>query len=159
MVNSVSPIEPGKGERAAEVRDVVAGTSSVKTGIKSRAELLFQDKTLSRLGANTVFSFDEGTRDLELEHGTMLLQVPKGVGSARIRTAAETAAITGTTSCSSIPPPHGLAHSRLEFRRRWRRCRLSSALWSFSIRAGNIRRPTPRSCSAKHVSRRRAVGS
>jgi cyclopropane fatty-acyl-phospholipid synthase-like methyltransferase len=59
--------------------------------------LLFRDQTLTRLGADTFFSFTQGTRDLTLERGTLLLQVPKGRGGARIRTAAVTASITGTT--------------------------------------------------------------
>jgi hypothetical protein len=104
VINEVKLVVPGKAERPADVRDVVSGSSSIKTGIKSRAELLFQDKTLTRLGANTLFSFDEGTRDLELEHGTMLLQAPKGIGGARIRTAAVTAAITGTTILLEYSP-------------------------------------------------------
>lgn len=104
VVNEVKLVEHGKSERPAGVRDVVQGDSSVKTGIKSRAELLFQDKTLTRLGANTLFSFDQGTRDLELEHGTMLLQTPKGLGGAKIRTAAVTAAITGTTILLEYSP-------------------------------------------------------
>ena len=104
VVNEVRLIENGRPERQAGVRDVVQGDASVKTGIKSRAELLFQDRTLTRLGANTLFSFDEGTRTLELDHGTMLLQAPKGMGGARIRTAAVTAAITGTTILLEYSP-------------------------------------------------------
>ncbi|PYK76473.1 MAG: hypothetical protein DME42_00010 [Verrucomicrobia bacterium] len=53
--------------------------------------------TLARLGANTIFSFTEGTRNLELTDGAMLLRVPKNAGGAKINTAAVTAAITGTT--------------------------------------------------------------
>ena len=105
MINEVKLLEPGSGERGAKIKDVVEGKTGVKTGIKSRAELLFQDKTLTRLGANTLFSFSEGTRDLELENGTMLLQCPKGVGGAKIRTAAVTAAITGTTILLEYSPP------------------------------------------------------
>ena len=104
VINEVKLLEPNSGERGARVKDVVEGKTGVKTGIKSRAELLFQDRTLTRLGANTIFSFSEGTRDLELENGTMLLQCPKGVGGAKIRTAAVTAAITGTTILLEYSP-------------------------------------------------------
>src|ERR1700722_903801 len=69
VINDVKLLEPGTGERGAKVKDVVQGQTAVKTGIQSRSELLFQDRTLTRLGANTLFSFTEGTRDLELEHG------------------------------------------------------------------------------------------
>jgi hypothetical protein len=58
---------------------------------------MFSDATLARLGANTIFSFTEGTRNLELTDGAMLLRVPKNAGGAKINTAAVTAAITGTT--------------------------------------------------------------
>jgi ferric-dicitrate binding protein FerR (iron transport regulator) len=65
--------------------------------VDSRAELTFTDQTMARLGANTIFSFREGTRNLELGGGAMLLRVPKDAGGAQINTAAVTAAITGTT--------------------------------------------------------------
>jgi hypothetical protein len=97
IVNDVKVIDPQKGARAAALQDTVRDQVAVRTGIQSRAELLFQDATLTRLGAETFFSFKAGTRDLSLERGTMLLQVPKNHGGARIRTASVTASITGTT--------------------------------------------------------------
>jgi FecR protein len=69
----------------------------VRTGVDSRSELEFTDQTLARLGANTLFSFSEGTRNLNLQDGAMLLRVPKGAGGAKINSSAVTAAITGTT--------------------------------------------------------------
>ena len=83
--------------RPASVSDEVRDGTAVRTGVESRAELTFTDATLARLGANTIFSFNEGTRNLELGGGAMLLRVPKDAGGARIQTAAVTAAITGTT--------------------------------------------------------------
>ena len=83
--------------RKAALQDVIKGQTGLKTGIKSRSELVFQDNTLTRIGPESYFSFKSGTRDMTLEQGTMLLQVPKGLGGAKIRTAAVTAAITGTT--------------------------------------------------------------
>lgn len=98
VVNSVSITNPLYGvTKPAQIKDVVSGKTAVNTGAQSRAELMFDDKTLTRLGANTVFTFDEGTRNMNLQKGNMLLQVPKGAGGATIRTAAVTAAITGTT--------------------------------------------------------------
>ena len=89
------------------MRDVIKDDLAVRTGIQSRAELLFQDNTLTRLGSDALFSFKAGTRDMTLDRGTMLLQVPKGLGGARIRTAAVTAAITGTTiMMENIPGSH-----------------------------------------------------
>jgi FecR protein len=104
VLNSVSLIDPRNGDRPAAVRDVIKDDLALQTGVKSRSELLFQDNTLTRLGAETFFSFKTGTRDLTLEKGSMLLQVPKGLGGAKIRTAAVTAAITGTTIMMEYVP-------------------------------------------------------
>lgn len=96
-INDVQ-VYPGSSDaRPAKVGDKVATPSSVQTGRKSRAELTFNDKTLTRLGQNSVFSFREGGRKVELKQGSVLLQVPKSAGGATIRTATVTAAITGTT--------------------------------------------------------------
>ncbi len=97
IINRVSLIEPAKGARPAALRDVIKDDLGLQTGARSRSELLFQDNTLTRVGAETFFSFKTGTRDMTLEKGSMLLQVPKGLGGAKIHTAAVTAAITGTT--------------------------------------------------------------
>jgi hypothetical protein len=96
-VKDVRVVDPAKGTRPAALQQTIKGDLAVRTGAGSRAELLFSDNTLTRLGADTFFSFTGGTRDMSLERGTMLLQVPKGQGGARIRTAAVTASITGTT--------------------------------------------------------------
>lgn len=112
VINQVKLLDPKRGDRDANVQDVVQGDLGLKTGVKSRAELLFQDRTLTRLGANTIFSFTEGTRELELEQGTLLLQVPKGRGGAKVRTAAVTAAITGTTVLLEYSPPPWMKTAR-----------------------------------------------
>src|SRR5207248_1849711 len=104
IINRVSVIEPAKGDRPAALRDVIKDDLGLQTGVRSRSELLFQDNTLTRLGAETFFSFKTGTRDMTLEKGSMLLQVPKGLGGAKIYTAAITAAITGTTIMMEYSP-------------------------------------------------------
>ncbi|MBS0660590.1 MAG: FecR domain-containing protein [Verrucomicrobia bacterium] len=102
--NDVRVIAPDAADQPATSGARIEGEKGVKTGDKSRAELEFQDKTLTRLGANTIFSFDGGTRSMEMQQGTMLLQVPKNAGGAKIRTAAVTAAITGTTILLEYTP-------------------------------------------------------
>ena len=96
IINDVSVVDDANARKAA-LQDVIKGQTGLKTGIKSRSELVFQDNTLTRIGPESYFSFKAGTRDMTLQEGTMLLQVPKGLGGAKIRTAAVTAAITGTT--------------------------------------------------------------
>lgn len=104
VINRVSVIDPARGTHPAGLRDVIKDNLALQTGARSRSELLFQDNTLTRIGAETFFSFKTGTRDMTLEKGSMLLQVPKGLGGATIHTAAVTAAITGTTIMMEYSP-------------------------------------------------------
>jgi hypothetical protein len=104
IINKVSVVDPRIGGRPALLRDVIKDDLGLETGKKSRSELLFQDNTLTRFGAETFFSFKTGTRDMTLEKGSMLLQVPKGLGGAEIHTGAVTAAITGTTIMIDYSP-------------------------------------------------------
>ncbi|MGH8046668.1 MAG: FecR domain-containing protein [Chthoniobacterales bacterium] len=97
IYNKVDLLHPEQSAVPAKVGDSIAGSTAVQTGGQSRAELQFNDDTIARLGANSVFSFDRGTRDLNLNEGVILLEVPKNAGGATINTAAVTAAVTGTT--------------------------------------------------------------
>lgn len=83
-------------ERPAKQKDVVRGADVVRTGAKSLAEIEFEDKTITRLGSNSKFSFDPDKREMELVSGTMLFDMKKGIGGGRIKTAGLTAAIEGT---------------------------------------------------------------
>jgi hypothetical protein len=97
VVRTVEIIPQGGAPTSANIGEVVRGGSDIRTGKDSRAQLTFPDQTLARLGQNTLFSFQRGTRALDLEGGAILLQVPKDAGGATIRSAPVTAAITGTT--------------------------------------------------------------
>src|SRR5256885_8120748 len=83
--------------RPAHLNEVVTDGSAVHTGADSRAELTFADLTITRVGANSIFSFDQDGRHVSVESGAILLRVPKGSGGARIRSSALTVGITGTT--------------------------------------------------------------
>src|SRR5947209_2837485 len=97
VVKDVKLLSTGAATRPAAVSDEVRDGTAVRTGTDSRSELKFTDQTLARLGANTLFSFSEGTRSLNLQDRAMLLPVPKGVGGAKINSSAVTTAITCTT--------------------------------------------------------------
>ncbi len=97
VYNQVDLLSPNQSATPAKTGDNVSGQMAVQTGNQARAELQFNDQTIARLGANSVFSFEKGTRDLELNEGVILLEVPKNAGGATINTAAVTAAVTGTT--------------------------------------------------------------
>jgi hypothetical protein len=70
---------------------------AVRTGDRSRSELTFPDITITRLGANTVFSFNQAGRSVDLTSGSVLLRVPKNSGGGNIRTNVVSVAVTGTT--------------------------------------------------------------
>ncbi|TLD68643.1 hypothetical protein FEM03_21625 [Phragmitibacter flavus] len=95
--NKVSVVKSDDVVRNANVGETIDRISSVTTGEASRAELRFPDKSLTRLGANSRFTLRAGARTIDLDQGVMLLQVPKKIGGAKVRTAAVTAAVTGTT--------------------------------------------------------------
>src|SRR5216684_5833647 len=104
VIKDVKLLPTQAAPRPAAVTDEVRDGTAVRTGVESRAELTFTDQTLTRLGANTIFSFNEGTRVMNLGGGAMLFQVPKGSGGLTIKTAAVTAAITGTTGIGEFHP-------------------------------------------------------
>ncbi len=95
LKNEVILGKAGGAEHPAVVKDEVAGSDTLRTGKKSRAELEFADKSLARLGSNTIFSFDPSSRKMNLQQGTALIHVPPGQSGAQISTPAATAAILG----------------------------------------------------------------
>lgn len=96
-VNDVKVYHTNKSARPAKTNETINTKNLLKTGRRSRAELTFPDKSITRLGSNTSFSFKSSDRSLNLKNGTMLLQVPENKGGATIHTSSVTAAITGTT--------------------------------------------------------------
>jgi hypothetical protein len=124
IVNEVRVHTAKTKPHSASINDKVCDGSSVQTGMDSRTELTFADQTLARLSANTVSTFNNGTRDLELFDGAMLLQAPRKAGAAKIISAGITAAIAGTAIVEYHPHAYlkfisleGTA--RLYLKRRW----------------------------------------
>ena len=102
QVNNDVRYKPGAGnERAAKPKDVVKGSDTVRTGQKSQAELEFEDRTITRLGSNSTFTFDPDKREFQLKKGLLLFDMPKGAGGGKIITPAGTAAIEGTAGIVS----------------------------------------------------------
>jgi hypothetical protein len=125
LINNVQ-LRPGQeAPRAAVLNDNVPDGTTVTTGMDSRTELTFTDQTSARLSANTVFTFNQGARNLDLATGTMLLHTPKGTSGAKISTGAVTAALAGTTviveyhphACIKFISLEGTA--RLYLKHRW----------------------------------------
>ena len=91
--------------RPAAVNDKLISGTAVRTGVESRVELTFADLTITRLGANTIFSFSRGARELELTNGAILLEVPPNKAPVKVNTSAVTVGVTGGTALFATGPP------------------------------------------------------
>lgn len=83
--------------RPAAIDDKVDENTALRTGDDSRSELTFADLTITRLGANTIFSVNKAGRKIRLDAGSILVYARKNSGPAEISTRAVSVGITGTT--------------------------------------------------------------
>jgi hypothetical protein len=98
VVNDVKVIDPQSGKAgSAEVNDLFKIPEIMKTGAESRSEMVAEDQTITRVGADTLFSFEPQGRTINLRQGSILFQSPTGKGGGTIRTASATASVLGTT--------------------------------------------------------------
>ena len=74
----------------------------VRTGPASRVELTAADRTITRIGANTVFMFEAEGRSIDLEKGSILFHTPPGQGGGSIKHGGASAAVLGTTIIGAI---------------------------------------------------------
>jgi len=81
----------------AKVGTQLSDGEYLKTGASSRAEMELANKTITRLGSNTIFNYSAATNTVDLQAGTFLFSKPKDSKPMTIKTAAVTAAIVGTT--------------------------------------------------------------
>ena len=80
VINDVNVVSAAtRAAKPAQTSALVKAPDLVRTGAKSRAELQAPDRTLTRLGANTVFSFEPAGRNLKLEQGSVLFHSPAGL--------------------------------------------------------------------------------
>jgi hypothetical protein len=95
LVHDVRLLSSHAAPRPASLNANVREGTAVRTGGDSRAELTFTNATITRLGANTVFSFSEEARTVDLSSGAILVAVPKGGGTVKVNTAVASVAVTG----------------------------------------------------------------
>ncbi len=96
------------------MNDVFNIPDILRTGPASRAELIAQDETVTRVGANTIFSFDPASRTIDLKQGSLLFHSPHGKGGGTIHTGSATASVLGTTLIVTTTPSGGLKVLDLE---------------------------------------------
>lgn len=83
-VGQVQAVGAAGAADGAALGHPIRAEEKLRVGPRSRAEIAFDDGTLARLGADTLLGFHAGTRELALERGTLLLDVPSFRGAARI---------------------------------------------------------------------------
>ena len=101
--NSVEHFD-GTAKGAGDVGQSVTPGHSVSTKEQSLAELTADDKSIIRLGANSVFSYSSAERIVKLDKGTMLMHTPPGNGGATIDSGGVVGAISGTTFMLTASP-------------------------------------------------------
>ncbi|HEX3890421.1 MAG TPA: FecR family protein, partial [Verrucomicrobiae bacterium] len=115
IVNNVEVISAAdKLRHDAAVNDVFLMPDVLRTGPNSRAELAATDGTITRVGANTIFSFDQSSRTIDLQQGSLLFHSPHGKGGGTIRTGSATASVIGTTIIITATPNGGFKLLDLE---------------------------------------------
>jgi len=98
VVNSVTVVDPqSRKKAAAEINGLFQVPEIMKTGDASRSEMVAEDRTITRVGADTLFSFEAKERTINLREGSILFQSQSGMGGGTIRTASATASVLGTT--------------------------------------------------------------
>jgi FecR protein len=102
QVNVVSAAD--KSTTPARTNLVFKAPDLVRTGPASRVEMTAPDQTITRVGANTVFTFAPGGRDIVLEQGSILFHAPAGVGGGAIINHGTAAAVLGTTELAAVLP-------------------------------------------------------
>ena len=96
LVNQAQLLPKGRSPRPAKLEDVLVPLDALQTAQRSKAELLFNEGSLARLGASTIFRFVPGTRSFQLQHGKLLAMIPPELGSTTILTPEALVIIRGT---------------------------------------------------------------
>jgi FecR protein len=104
VVQDVKVVPAGASARPAAMNETVRQGNAVQTGVQSRSELTFKDKTITRLGEKTIFNVGGDGRTIDMGSGQFLLYVPKRAGGAKVKMGPVTAAITGTTVLGQVYP-------------------------------------------------------
>ena len=114
IIREANTLNAAGNATAAQLNGVLKSPDRVRTGPESRAELTAADNTITRVGANTVFSFSDSGRTLNLEQGSLLFHSPKGNGGGTIKSGGVSAAVLGTTLIVSATTDGGFKVIMLE---------------------------------------------
>ena len=109
----VNQVTTGEGA-AAKSSDKLAEKTPVATGTGSLAELRFGDSSTLRIAPNTKLSFLSKERAVNLQSGSLLLNIPTGNGATRVEADGISGEVTGTTLMASRDPEGNFSFVILE---------------------------------------------
>jgi hypothetical protein len=107
IIREASTVDTSGAATPAKVDALLKAPNRVRTGPQSRVELTAADKSITRIGANTIFSFSDSGRTLNLDQGSLLFHAPKGIGGGTIKSGGASAAVLGTTLIASATKDGG----------------------------------------------------
>ena len=61
--------------------EILSAGTTINNGAKARSELTFANRTVARLGANTILALKNEAAAMELREGAVLFQIPKNSGA------------------------------------------------------------------------------
>ncbi|MDJ0705689.1 MAG: hypothetical protein QNJ46_20680 [Leptolyngbyaceae cyanobacterium MO_188.B28] len=118
LLNQVQFIPRGQSSRPAQLSDILAPRDALRTGNRSRVELLFNEGSLARIGSSAVFRFVPGLRRYQLPDGSIqseaIFQLRSGVAlilnpsdslGSRIETPESRIELLNTLVSQQLHPP------------------------------------------------------
>jgi hypothetical protein len=96
LKNNVYRVE-NTNKVSAVLNDKIESNTQVGTGEQSMCELSLDDKSVTRIGANAIFSFTEKERLVKCDKGTFLISKDPETETITVTTGSVTAAISGST--------------------------------------------------------------
>lgn len=96
LKNNVYRVE-NTNKVSAVLNDKIESNTQFGTGEQSMCELSLDDKSVTRIGANAIFSFTEKERLVKCDKGTFLVSKDPETETITVTTGSVTAAISGST--------------------------------------------------------------
>jgi hypothetical protein len=96
LKNNVYRVE-NTNKVSAVLNDKIESNTQIGTGEQSMCELSLDDKSVTRIGANAIFSFTEKDRLVKCDKGTFLVSKDPETETITVTTGSVTAAISGST--------------------------------------------------------------
>lgn len=107
-IHQVSLVSASGNARSATVADCFCPGETLNTGALAKAEVLFNDGSLTRVGGQTSLRFWPDTRRLRLNHGTVAVFAPPNQGRTTIQTPNATVGLTSTGAVVRYVPSRQL---------------------------------------------------